>query len=192
MFRNFTDRSSVYTCSNEKVGQGDVGTRMARCATAQPGSIGNGQCGGDFAPRAGSDLRPDGARGGTDRITATPHIDCVGPRHAAAHDLNPGCGTQARSAQDLGRRTDRDAGAADGLLHSVPAFQQHWGGVVGYVATRNTTATKTDTPIVNIPQQVTVLTKQFLDDQAFQNQPMPRAMRPASSRTRARAIAIRS
>jgi catecholate siderophore receptor len=42
-------------------------------------------------------------------------------------------------------------------------------GVVGYLATRSTTATKTDTPLINVPQSVSVLTKEFIRDQNFQS-----------------------
>src|SRR5262245_48223383 len=41
-------------------------------------------------------------------------------------------------------------------------------GTVGYLATRTTTGTKTDTPILNIPQSISVLTKEFIRDQSFQ------------------------
>lgn len=41
------------------------------------------------------------------------------------------------------------------------------GGIIGYVATRTPTATKTDTRLINVPQSVTVLTKEFIRDQAF-------------------------
>jgi catecholate siderophore receptor len=39
-------------------------------------------------------------------------------------------------------------------------------GVVGYVARGTSTATKTNTPIIDIPQSITILTKQQLDDRA--------------------------
>ena len=42
-------------------------------------------------------------------------------------------------------------------------------GVSGYSATRSTTATKTDTPLINIPQSVSVVTKEFIRDQSFQS-----------------------
>jgi catecholate siderophore receptor len=41
-------------------------------------------------------------------------------------------------------------------------------GTTGYVATRITSATKTDTPVLNVPQQTTTLTKDFIQDQSFQ------------------------
>ncbi|RTL80446.1 MAG: hypothetical protein EKK29_19250, partial [Hyphomicrobiales bacterium] len=37
-------------------------------------------------------------------------------------------------------------------------------GVVGYVARGTSTATKTNTPIIDIPQSITILTKQQLQD----------------------------
>ncbi|MFT6673060.1 MAG: catecholate siderophore receptor, partial [Afipia broomeae] len=42
-------------------------------------------------------------------------------------------------------------------------------GTVGYLATRTSTATKSDTPLINVPQSVTVLTKDFIKDQNFQS-----------------------
>lgn len=38
------------------------------------------------------------------------------------------------------------------------------GGVVGYLATRSTTATRTDTPLQNVPQSITVVPRQLLTD----------------------------
>lgn len=42
------------------------------------------------------------------------------------------------------------------------------GPVVGYVATRSATATKTDTPIIETPQSISVITRDRMDDQAVQ------------------------
>lgn len=42
-------------------------------------------------------------------------------------------------------------------------------GVVGYVATGTSTATKTNTPIMDIPQSITILTKQQLQDRGSQS-----------------------
>ena len=42
-------------------------------------------------------------------------------------------------------------------------------GTVGYVTTRTTTGTKTDTPIINIPQSISVVTQQFIRDQNNQS-----------------------
>lgn len=43
--------------------------------------------------------------------------------------------------------------------------QNPYGPGVGYVATRSVTATKTDTPIIETPQSITVITRQQMDDQ---------------------------
>src|SRR5207302_907546 len=42
-------------------------------------------------------------------------------------------------------------------------------GTVGYLGTQTSTATKTNTPLINVPQSVTVLTKEFIRDQNFQS-----------------------
>jgi catecholate siderophore receptor len=42
-------------------------------------------------------------------------------------------------------------------------------GDVGYLATRTTSATKTDTPLRNVPQSISVVTDEQIKDQAFQS-----------------------
>lgn len=42
-------------------------------------------------------------------------------------------------------------------------------GDVGYLATRGTSGTKTDTPLRNVPQSISVVTEQQIKDQAFQS-----------------------
>lgn len=42
-------------------------------------------------------------------------------------------------------------------------------GTVGYLAARTSSATKTDTALLNVPQSVSVLTQQFIKDQNFQS-----------------------
>src|SRR6187549_3837932 len=53
-------------------------------------------------------------------------------------------------------------------LQAAPT-QASRSGTVGYVTTRTTTGTKTDTPIINIPQSISVVTQQFLRDQNNQS-----------------------
>lgn len=43
------------------------------------------------------------------------------------------------------------------------------GGVTGYQATRTSTATKTDTPLIDVPQAISVVTKQQIEDQSAQS-----------------------
>src|SRR5262249_34143149 len=42
-------------------------------------------------------------------------------------------------------------------------------GTVGYLGTQTSTATKTKTALINVPQSVSVFTKEFIRDQNFQN-----------------------
>lgn len=42
-------------------------------------------------------------------------------------------------------------------------------GVIGYVATRSTTATKTDTPLLDVPQSVSVVTREQIKDQSMRS-----------------------
>ncbi|MFG1394874.1 TonB-dependent siderophore receptor [Xanthobacter agilis] len=44
-----------------------------------------------------------------------------------------------------------------------------WGPVEGYIATRSGAGTKTDTPILQTPRSVSVVTRQEMDDRAAQN-----------------------
>ncbi|WP_371998725.1 TonB-dependent siderophore receptor (plasmid) [Tistrella mobilis] len=50
-----------------------------------------------------------------------------------------------------------------------------WGPVAGFVATRGATATKTDTPLIETPQTISVVTRDQMDAQAAQT--MPQALR---------------
>ncbi len=47
--------------------------------------------------------------------------------------------------------------------------QSPYGPGVGYVATRSVTSTKTDTPIIEMPQSISVVTRQQIDDQGAQS-----------------------
>ena len=67
-------------------------------------------------------------------------------------------------ALDLARMKGFEANAqASGDLPTIDV-QGGTGNSVGYIATRTTTATKTDTPLINVPQAVTVVTKQQVQD----------------------------
>ena len=56
-----------------------------------------------------------------------------------------------------------DANAQAVTLEPIDV-QGNSGGTVGYLATRTSTATKTDTPLRDIPQSITVITKQQVQD----------------------------
>ncbi len=76
--------------------------------------------------------------------------------------------------------------AADGTINLPPVqvegqaadLQNPYGPGVGYVATRSETATKSDTPIIETPQTISVITRKQMDDQNVQS--VPQALRYTS------------
>jgi catecholate siderophore receptor len=65
--------------------------------------------------------------------------------------------------------------AAPSLAHASEAAEENprtiivTGKAVGYLASDSVTATKTDTPLIDVPQSVTVVTRERLDDQAMRS-----------------------
>lgn len=77
---------------------------------------------------------------------------------------------RVRSRSAATRRVNRpqqDAVAQPERLAPVVNSQDARAGQVGYYTGQTSTATKTDTPILNTPQSITVLTKEFIRDSAF-------------------------
>ncbi len=64
--------------------------------------------------------------------------------------------------------TPSDEGA-DGVLPEVVVTGKRVEEPEGYAATRSSTATRTDTPLVNVPQSVTVVTEAQIKDQSAQS-----------------------
>ncbi|MFD2141199.1 TonB-dependent siderophore receptor [Ancylobacter oerskovii] len=60
------------------------------------------------------------------------------------------------------------SGETVGIELDTIAVQGSGDGTVGYVATRSTAGTKTDTPLLETPQSVSVITRQELDDRNVQ------------------------
>nr|WP_276571621.1 TonB-dependent siderophore receptor [Bradyrhizobium sp. dw_78] len=129
-----------------------------------------------FSRAANIDLVFDGA------IPAGIRTQGVSGAFALRDGLNRLLAGTGFSAQVAGGRTVRliNANAANvGGPGAVPAgaipldtidvqgnsAQSPFGPGVGYVATRSVTATKTDTPIVETPQSISVTTRQQMDDQ---------------------------
>jgi catecholate siderophore receptor len=72
---------------------------------------------------------------------------------------------RARSAQRPSQQVVPVAGPPPAFAQSQDART----GTVGVYANSTSVATKTNTPLVNIPQSVNVLTKDFIRDQSFQS-----------------------
>lgn len=54
-------------------------------------------------------------------------------------------------------------------INATSSYESAWGASSGYVATRTAAGTKTDTPIVETPRSMTVITRQQLDDRQVLN-----------------------
>jgi len=74
-------------------------------------------------------------------------------------------GASGAAAQDSGAN-GQGANAQSVILDPINV-QGNTSGNTGYIATRTSVATKTDTPLINIPQSISVLTKDFIKDQSF-------------------------
>src|SRR4051812_17048610 len=74
-------------------------------------------------------------------------------------------------AYDPGKAVAQDAGTAANAQAVVldPITVQGESGTSGYVANSTSVATKTNTPLINIPQSINVITKDFIKDQNFQS-----------------------
>ena len=80
------------------------------------------------------------------------------------------CGTKNRLKAKHRRKATKalDANAQAVTLEPIDV-QSNSGGTDGYVANSTSVATKTNTPLINIPQSVSVVTKDFIKDQSFQS-----------------------
>jgi catecholate siderophore receptor len=67
-------------------------------------------------------------------------------------------------AQDLPVQDDAGTAHAQAITLDPIDVQANADGTVGYLATRTSTATKTNTPLLDIPQSITVVTKQQIKD----------------------------
>lgn len=101
------------------------------------------------------------------RFVSTVLIGCVMAIPAAAQTALPPIDVRrAPSGSDTSARPQ--VGASETASETAQT-QQDAGSVQGYVASRSAAGTKTDTPIVEIPQSISVITRQLMNDQAVQS-----------------------
>jgi catecholate siderophore receptor len=99
--------------------------------------------------------------------TQLPAISVTAPevkRSSSAPRRNAGAGAARRRQQQAARQVQPQA-------ESKPIVQSYDAktGTVGYYTNSTSVATRTNTPIIDIPQSISVLTKDFIRDQSFQN-----------------------
>jgi catecholate siderophore receptor len=101
-------------------------------------------------------------------------------RAQSAAEARPGATSLPPVSVDPVRRKPRRARATTTSRQAAPAAvaqtqakpldtQEARSGTIGYLATRTSSATKTNTALINVPQSVTVLTKDFLKDTGSQS-----------------------
>jgi catecholate siderophore receptor len=79
--------------------------------------------------------------------------------------LMAGCDLTGAAAQDAGGASAN----AQAIQLDTINVQSDSGGAPGYLATSTSVATKTNTPLINIPQSINVITKDLIKDQNFQS-----------------------
>ena len=98
----------------------------------------------------------------------------------ATSEARPGATALPQVSVDAAKKKPRRAARAAPAREAAPVVAQQpqakpadthdaRTGTVGYYANSTSVATKSNTPLLNIPQTVTVITKDFIKDQAFQN-----------------------
>ena len=109
-------------------------------------------------------MRTRGARQRVQALLATTFLIAVAGFGSAATFA------QQLPAQQKPAQGDQalDANAQAVTLDPIDV-QTNSGGADGYVANSTSVATKSNTPLINIPQSVSVATKDFIKDAGFQN-----------------------
>ena len=94
------------------------------------------------------------------------------PINVTAPEAKPNRGTPTRNAGAGAARRRQQAARQVQLAAQPKEFAQSQDattGTAGYYTNSTSVATKTNTPLINIPQSLTVITKDFIRDQSFQN-----------------------
>jgi catecholate siderophore receptor len=119
-------------------------------------------------------LRCAGVQCSTLHALAACSVICISAGQALAQGTLPPLSVEAtakkKKAPAAAKKDAASAAQPDGTppapaLGPVPDAK----GDIGYNATRTTSATKTDTPLRNIPQSITVVTDEQIKDQGFQS-----------------------
>jgi len=100
--------------------------------------------------------------------------------------------SRSRTAGTVRTQANRGSGeqqAAGGAGASARSGESAWGPVDGYVATRSASGTKTDTPLIETPAAISVVTRDQVQAQAAQN--ISQAVRYTSGGRKGRAAGRR-
>jgi catecholate siderophore receptor len=133
-------------------------------------------------PSTGAPAAPAGAASPDTPATAPPasatsqpplptvSVDSTRRRPVSRPQAAPAPRTRAlRTRAPAVARTVAPTQPAESNAFEPVATNAGGGSTIGYVGTSTSTATKTNTPLINVPQAATVLTKEFIRDQNFQS-----------------------
>ena len=120
---------------------------------------------GEFSRQAGVRVEVDAAAAAGERSQPVSGTYTSGQ---ALRLLLVGTRLEARFADGEIVRVTRAAGDGDTTVYRLTPVTVTAGATAGYAASRSTTATRTDTPLRDAPQSVSVVSRDVIDDQAMQ------------------------
>ena len=146
------------------LGRAAAGKSVGRLLAAT-GAITIASCLGVIAAIAQSQSQPSGGEQPAPPSSQLPPISVTAP------EVKRSSAPPKRSAGAGGARRQQAARQVQPQSEARPFMQTQDArtGTVGVYANSTSVATKTNTPLVDIPQSLSVLTKDFIQDQGFQN-----------------------
>jgi iron complex outermembrane receptor protein len=99
------------------------------------------------------------------RATQLDPVIVQGSADRRAKPKNTARSSASRTAARTARTATRQGTVTPSNVPGARATESAWGPVQGYVATRSATGTKTDTPLIETPQSISVVTPEQMRDQ---------------------------
>ncbi|MGC7839347.1 TonB-dependent siderophore receptor [Pseudomonas wayambapalatensis] len=95
--------------------------------------------------------------------------DALGALHAALRGTGLQLQQSSAGSYSLVAAPEGSVALPETAINANTEYESAWGAVSGYVATRTAAGTKTDTPVVETPRSLSVITRQQLDDRQVLN-----------------------
>lgn len=95
--------------------------------------------------------------------------DALGALHAALRGTGLQLQQSSAGSYSLVAAPEGSVALPETAINANTEYESAWGAVSGYIATRTAAGTKTDTPVVETPRSLSVITRQQLDDRQVLN-----------------------
>ncbi|WP_444757465.1 TonB-dependent siderophore receptor [Pseudomonas sp. A014] len=95
--------------------------------------------------------------------------DALGALHAALRGTGLQLQQSSAGSYSLVAAPEGSVSLPETAINANTEYESAWGAVSGYIATRTAAGTKTDTPVVETPRSLSVITRQQLDDRQVLN-----------------------